>query len=192
MTRSSKLALVTLLAGLLSLASVGTVSADATCTGKAQEHCEQMAAADDAATYHIESIAPVHILSNRGVGQEHFEAMDAGQVTVFSVANPTPTHILGGTGMGQEHFEAMATEPRATDRVADSYYYLPAPGGMWAVLHVQPDGAPVFEDYVSGPPPVVIASDQPCETERMNEAERQGLGCTWDARIVIDPRIGQP
>ncbi len=110
MTRSSKFALVTLLAGLLSLASVATVNADTTCTGYAQEHCEQMAAADDAATYHIEAIAPVHILSNRGVGQEHFEAMAADQVTVFSVANPTPVHILAGTGMGQEHFEAMTAQ----------------------------------------------------------------------------------
>ncbi len=91
MTRSSKLALVTLLAGLLSLASVGTVSADTTCTGFAQEHCAQMAAADDAVVYHIEATSPVHILSGRGVGQEHFEAMDAGQVTVFSVAPDATT-----------------------------------------------------------------------------------------------------
>lgn len=110
MTRSSKLALVTLLAGLLSLASVGTVNADTTCTGFAQEHCAQMAAADDAIVYHIEAASPMHILSGNGRGQEHFEAMTTDQVTVFSVAAPTPVHVLAGNGMGQEHFEAMTAQ----------------------------------------------------------------------------------
>lgn len=77
MTRTGKVAFVTLLASLLSLAPVGTVSADTLCGTRAQEHCEQMAAGD-AVIYHIETIAPVHILAGNGIGQEHFEAMTAG------------------------------------------------------------------------------------------------------------------
>ena len=50
MTRSSKLALVTLLAALLSIATVG---ASAPCTCYAQERCEQMAAAHDTALFRI-------------------------------------------------------------------------------------------------------------------------------------------
>jgi hypothetical protein len=90
MTRSSKLALVTLLAGLLSLASVATVDASvgSPCTGYAQEHCAQMAAADGAIVYHVEAFAAVHTLAGSGIGQEHFEAMSATQVTAFSVAIP--------------------------------------------------------------------------------------------------------
>jgi hypothetical protein len=107
MTRSSKLALVTLLAGLLSFASVATVSADTSCTGYAQEHCELMAAADDAITYHIEAASPMHVLSGNGIGREHFEAMTADQVALFGIAEPTPAHVLAGTSMGQEHFEAI-------------------------------------------------------------------------------------
>jgi hypothetical protein len=83
MTRS-KLALVTLLAGLLSLASVGTVSADPPCTRTAQGNCAQMAA-DDAFVYRIEAASPAHIVSGNGMGQEHFEAMTADQVTAYSV-----------------------------------------------------------------------------------------------------------
>ncbi len=106
MTRSSKLALVTLLAGLLSLASVATASADAPCTGKAQEHCEQMAAADDAIVYHIEAFAAVYTLAGNGMGQEHFEAMAAmNDVMPFRVSLPAqPVHLRG---VAIEHYEQM-------------------------------------------------------------------------------------
>jgi hypothetical protein len=78
MTRNSKLALVTLLAGLLSLASVGSASAAAPCTGYAQEHCEQVAAADDAILFYAEDAPPsVRLLPANGIAQEHFEAMMA-------------------------------------------------------------------------------------------------------------------
>jgi hypothetical protein len=113
MTRtSSKLALVTLLAGLLSLASVASVGAgnSSPCTGYAQEHCEQMAAADDAIVYHIEAVSPMHILSGNGMGQEHFEAMDSGRVALFSVAAPAPMRTLTCTGYAREHCEAMAAQ----------------------------------------------------------------------------------
>ncbi len=106
MTRSTKLALVTLLAGLLSFASIGTVSADTACTGKAQEHCEQMATADDAILFHAAVAAPpVHILSGNGIGQEHFEAMTTEQFTVFSVAASAPLVHLPGKAI--EHYEQM-------------------------------------------------------------------------------------
>jgi hypothetical protein len=93
MTRSSKLALVTLLAGLLSLASAATVNANvgAPCTGYAQEHCEQMAAMNDVALFSV--AAPAHTLAGNGMGQEHFEAMSADQVAVFSVAPDATTSI---------------------------------------------------------------------------------------------------
>jgi hypothetical protein len=109
MTRSSKLALVTLLAGLLSLAPAATVGASvgSPCTGYAQEHCAQMAA-DDAILYRVEAFVAMHALPGSGIGQEHFEAMSATQVTTFSVATPTPVHILSCTGYAREHCEAMA------------------------------------------------------------------------------------
>ncbi len=110
MTRSSKLALVTLLAGLLSFTSFTAVSADTTCTGRAQEHCEQMAAADDAIVYHIAAVSPLHILASNGIGQEHFEAMTAEQFALFGISAPTPVHVLSSTGMGQEHFEAITAQ----------------------------------------------------------------------------------
>ena len=68
------------------------------------------AAADDAGTYYIEAIAPMHVLAGTGMGQEHFEAMAVEQVTVVSVATPPPRHILSGTGMGHEHFEALMAQ----------------------------------------------------------------------------------
>jgi hypothetical protein len=48
---------------------------------------------------------------------------------------------------------ASSVEQRAIYRVSDSNYFVPRPGGMWAVIHYQPDGLPVIEDYVSGPQP---------------------------------------
>ncbi len=110
MTRSSTLALVTLLAGLLSLASVGMVSADAPCTGYAQEHCAQMAAADDAILFHAVTVAnPVHILAGNGMGQEHFEAMTTETLSVFAVAAPVPVapHL---PGYAPEHFEEITSK----------------------------------------------------------------------------------
>jgi hypothetical protein len=48
---------------------------------------------------------------------------------------------------------ASSVEQRAIYRVSGSDYYVPRPGGMWAVIHYPTDGLPVIEDYVSGPPP---------------------------------------
>lgn len=110
MTCSSTLALVTLLAGLLSLASVGTVSADAPCTGYAQEHCEARAAADDAIRFHTVEVAnPVHVLSGNGMGQEHFEEMMAAQFSVFSVNTPgaVAPHL---PGYAPEHYEEIMSK----------------------------------------------------------------------------------
>ena len=91
----NRLALVTLFVGLFALASAASASAGAPCTGYAQEHCEQMAAAqDENIVYHIESASPAHILSGNGMGQEHFEAMTPMNVTVFSVAQP-PVVVSG-------------------------------------------------------------------------------------------------
>jgi hypothetical protein len=87
MTRRSKLALVALLAGLLSLVPVTTVSADTDCTGYAQEHCEEMVAANDAILFRITEVAsPVHLLGANGMGQEHFEAMSMAQPALFQIA----------------------------------------------------------------------------------------------------------
>ncbi|MHB8646160.1 MAG: hypothetical protein ACYDAR_10275 [Thermomicrobiales bacterium] len=47
----------------------------------------------------------------------------------------------------------QTVEQRAIYRVLDSYYFVPVQGDMWEVIHVQADGLPVIEDYVSGPPP---------------------------------------
>jgi hypothetical protein len=106
MTRSSKLALVTLLAGLLSLASVATVDASPPCTGYAQEHCEQMAAMNDVALFSV--AAPVHTLAGNGMGREHFEAMAAGNVSLFAIAARSPaTDSL--PRYAPEHFEQITT-----------------------------------------------------------------------------------
>ena len=110
MTRRSKLALVTLLTGLLSLASVGTVSASAPCTGYAQEHCEQLAAQEDALRFSA-AVAPppVHILSERGIGQEHFEAMSVVDTRLFALAAPRPVapHL---PGYAPEHYEEIMSK----------------------------------------------------------------------------------
>jgi hypothetical protein len=47
----------------------------------------------------------------------------------------------------------QAAGPLTIYRVSDAYLFVPRPGGMWAVIYVQPDGWMVTEDYVSGPPP---------------------------------------
>jgi hypothetical protein len=108
MTRSRTFALVTLLVGLLSLASVATVDASvgSPCTGYAQEHCEQMAAMSDVALFSV--AAPVHVLTGNGMGQEHFEAMSAGNVSLSAIAAPSPaTDVL--PRYAPEHFEQVAT-----------------------------------------------------------------------------------
>lgn len=110
MTRSSTLALVTLFAGLLSLASVASVSADAPCTGYAQEHCEAMVAATDIALFSDTlAPAPVHIVSGRGIGQEHYEAMMTETVSVFAVGAPAAVapHL---PGYAPEHFEEIMSK----------------------------------------------------------------------------------
>jgi hypothetical protein len=110
MTRSSTLALVTLLAGLLSLVSVASVSAGASCTGYAQEHCEAMATANDV-TLFSDTIAPtpVHILSGRGIGQEHYEAMMTETVSAFEISAPVviAPHL---PGYAPEHFEEITSK----------------------------------------------------------------------------------
>jgi hypothetical protein len=106
MTRSSKLALVTLLAGLLSLASVATVNAGSPCTGYAQEHCEQMDVMNNVALFSV--AAPVHTLAGNGMGQEHFEAMAAGNVSLFTVVAPSPASD-SLPRYAPEHFEQITT-----------------------------------------------------------------------------------
>lgn len=109
MTRSSKVALVTLFAGLFSLVSVASVSADAPCTGYAQEHCAAMAAANDVALFSA-AIAPtpVHLLSGRGIGQEHYEAMMTETLSVLAVATPASAPHL--PGYAPEHFEEITSK----------------------------------------------------------------------------------
>ena len=90
MTRSSKVALVTLLVGLLSLASVGTVGARTPCTGVAREQCEQ-SVADQAVTFHIAVASQTVAVPYLGVAREQYEAnMVLGTVSadVASVAAP--------------------------------------------------------------------------------------------------------
>jgi hypothetical protein len=131
MTHSSKTALVTLLAGLLSLASVATVNADPPCIKVTDGQCAPMTAADDAIVYHIEAIAPLHTLAGNGMGQEHFEAMSAGTVSLFAVADPSPaTNSL--PRYAPEHFEQIAmvgadlsnadTNSAATARFGQEHY----------------------------------------------------------------------
>lgn len=109
MTRSSTLALVTLLAGLLSLVSVTVVSAFEPCDGQADNRCPITSTANDATLFSA-AIAPipVHMLSSRGVGQEHFEAMTTDMVSVFAVAVPTAAPHL--PGYAPEHFEEIMSK----------------------------------------------------------------------------------
>jgi hypothetical protein len=108
MTRSSKLALVTLLVGLLSFTSVAAVNADPICIKVTDGQCAPVTEVDNAITYHIEATSPTHILAGNGMGQEHFEAMSAGTVSLFAVAAPSPaTDSL--PRFAPEHFEQIAT-----------------------------------------------------------------------------------
>jgi len=99
MTRSSKLALVTLLVGLLSLASVGTASATAPCTGFAQEHCEATASAQTA------FVALVHL---PGYAQEQYEAMSVVNPELF-IGAPAILSVATAVMFGQEHYEEITT-----------------------------------------------------------------------------------
>ncbi len=110
MTRSSKLALVTLLAGLLSLASVASVSAYEPCDGQAENRCAVISAADEAIVYHIEAASPTHILSGNGTGQEHFEQMATTSDRAALFLLPGTPHVLNALGIGQEHFAAMMAQ----------------------------------------------------------------------------------
>jgi hypothetical protein len=92
LTRSSKLALVTLLVGLLSFACVGTVSADIPCTGFAREQCEQVVA---------QQSLSLQAGSYTGVVREEYEAMQTGQFAALPMsATYLPT-------IAPEHFEQM-------------------------------------------------------------------------------------
>ena len=114
MTRSSKLTLVTLLAGLLSLASVTAVSADTACTGYAQEHCEELAAADAAILFQAAiAVAPMHLLSGNGMGQEHFEEMATVNSELFGDA-PAPS-ATATIKYGQEHYEEIMAATGASN-----------------------------------------------------------------------------
>ncbi len=106
MTRKSKLALVTLLAVLLSLVPVSAVSADSGCagTGYAPERCEIVTMASDDVIFRITEVAaPAPLLTSTGVGQEHYEATiglagtGAGIVPVSALP-----HVE--SGMAPEHF----------------------------------------------------------------------------------------
>lgn len=103
----SKLALVTLLTGLLSLVSVTVVSAFEPCDGQADNRCPITSIANDTTLFSA-SIAPIpaHMLSGDGMGQEHFEAMMTTRFSVFSVAAPRAVapHL---PGYAQEHFEEL-------------------------------------------------------------------------------------
>jgi hypothetical protein len=87
MARSSKLALVTLLAGLLSLASVGTVGADGPCTGYAREHCEQ-SAAQQAIPFTAADSSPTSDAPYTGIAREHYEMMQTWQLAVLDASAP--------------------------------------------------------------------------------------------------------
>jgi hypothetical protein len=92
MTRRSKLALVTLLVGLSSFASVGTVSADTPCTGVVREHCEQLAA---------QQTLSFQVAPYTGVAREQYEVMQAGQFAALPVsATYLPT-------IAREHVEQI-------------------------------------------------------------------------------------
>jgi hypothetical protein len=92
MTRRSTLALVTLLVGLLSFASIGTVNADTPCTGIAREQCEQVVA---------QQSLSLQAASYTGVAREQYEAMQAGQFAVL----PVSTRYL--PTIAWEHYEQM-------------------------------------------------------------------------------------
>jgi hypothetical protein len=120
MTRSSKLALVTLLAALLSIATVG---ASAPCTGYAQERCEQMAAAHDTALFRIAEVAsPVRLFPANGVGQEHFEAMESERLGLPGATLAAPG-IVGSfiPRYAQEHYEQITAAPFAASTFAPQH-----------------------------------------------------------------------
>ena len=73
MTRRSKLVLVTLLTGLLSIAPTNLVSADAPCHGVGREHCEQMVT-EQIVSFHIAVASQPVAVPYLGVAREQYEA----------------------------------------------------------------------------------------------------------------------
>ncbi len=100
-------ALVGLFVGLLVTMDAPAVSASRACAGYAQEHCEAMMAAQDAAQF---SAQPVHILAGNGIGQEQFEALEGNGSGLFVIAVPTNTiaaHVE--SGYAPENYAQMAS-----------------------------------------------------------------------------------
>jgi hypothetical protein len=92
--------LVGLFVGLIVTVNAPAVGASRDCTGYAQEQCEAMVAAQDAAPLFA---APVHILGGKGIGQEHFEAIAATGAGTFVIAAPvnaTVTSAMSGDAPG--------------------------------------------------------------------------------------------
>jgi hypothetical protein len=120
-------------------ATLPTVSADAVrlqqrCDAAPIEErtCQWIAAPTDAVAFRVASVMPSRPGSDSG-----YRFVEQNTMTPSSVGDPS----------------VLASDQRAIYRVSDGYYYVPAPGGLWAVIHYPTDGLPVIEDYVSGPPP---------------------------------------
>ena len=92
MTRSSKLTLVSLFIGLMSLASVGTASADTPCTGVVREHCEWLAA---------QQSLTLQAAPYTGVAREQYDTIQAGQLAAL------PVSTVYEPGPAFEHYEQM-------------------------------------------------------------------------------------
>jgi hypothetical protein len=115
MTRSRTFALVTLLVGLLSLASVATVNASvgSPCTGYAQEHCAQMAAMSDAALFGVAT--PAHTLAGNGMGHEHFEQITTVGTDLNDTSADANSVAATTVRFGQEHYEEIMAAINATN-----------------------------------------------------------------------------
>jgi hypothetical protein len=149
MTRRSIITVLgSLLVGLLLIVSAPSVAADnmrggssATVIVTAGEGCDSADAATVDACVALAVNQPSVSVAGAGapvaVPTSDSRFLEMNTTTLPSVGDPS----------------APASDQRAIYRVSDSYYYVPAAGGMWLVIHDPVDGLPVIEDVVSGPPP---------------------------------------
>jgi hypothetical protein len=120
-----------------------TVSAKPPCEGDAPVYC-QGGLSNGARTFSIASADPAMAAS-----PIDYRFLEMNTTTLPSVADQSTS----------------VNDLWAIYRVSDSYYFVPVAGGMWVVIHVQADGLPMIEDYVSGPPPAIGIAVTPSRAE---------------------------
>ena len=103
--RSIRATVISLFMGLLVAINIPAAGASRDCAGYAQEQCEAMVAAQDAAPLFT---APVHILSGNRMGPEQFEATEGDGYGTFLITVPTNATMHIENGYAPENYEQLA------------------------------------------------------------------------------------